>query len=198
MTITTVDVLKGLTPARKLGSGYNAAGMNTYPIANGYGSNIGEGDPVKLSAGLIELATNTDKVIGVFDSVRYIDSNGQLQFKNKFEAGVSSQGGKEVEGGYSQPLANIIDDPNQTYVIRTSDSVAVSAGHVGSSFKVSAIGSVVGTRSQAVLDIAASAGSSGGHMVTILGLWTGRNSEFGDTPSAVEVKLSNHGLVGEL
>jgi hypothetical protein len=197
MTLTTVDVLKGLTPTRKQGANYNSGGFNTYPIANGYASDIGEGDPVQLTGGEIELATNALAVIGVFKGCRYIDSNGQLQYKTNFTAGVSSQGGKEVEGGYSQPLANVVDDKDQSYVVRTQVS-ALAVTAIGTSYKMSAIGSVVGGRSQAVLDVAASAGTSGGHMVTVLGLWTGRNSEWGTGPIAVEVKLSNHGIVGEL
>jgi hypothetical protein len=193
-----LDVLKGLTPSRKLGSNYNSGGYTTYPIANGYASNIGEGDPVKLSAGQIQLAVNTDPTLGVFMGVRYIDSDAKLQFKKNFVAGTSSQGGKIVEGGYSQPLAFVSDDADGTFIIRTEDSVSISAGLLGQSFKVSAIGSVVNGRSQAVLDVAASAGSSGGHMVTIIGKWTGRDNDFGDAPTAVEVKLSNPGIVGEL
>ena len=193
-----LDVLKGLTPVRKNGSGYNNGGGNWYPIANGYGSAIGEGDPVKLSAGVIQLAENTTATLGVAKEFAYVDSEGKLQFKRTLAASTSSQGGKEVFGGYSQPMAFVHDDPNQTYVIRTVDAASVSAGLLGKSFKVSAIGSVVGGRSQAVLDVAASVGSSGGHMVTIVGLYTGQDSEWGDAPTAVEVKLSNQGIVGEL
>ncbi len=194
----TIDVLKGLRPARKQGSNYNAAGGNMYPIANGYASNIGEGDPVKLDAGVIELATNGEKSIGVFKQVSYIDSEDQLQVKKNFTANTSSKGGKEVFGGYKQPMALITDDKDQTYVIRTSDTKTLAATALGSSFKVSAIGSVVNGISQAVLDVDASAGTSGGHMVTVTGLWTGRDSEWGVSPIAVEVKLSNPGILGEL
>lgn len=192
-----LDVLKGLTPTRKIGSGYNTAGGNMYPIANSYATAIGEGDPVKLSGGTLKLGTNADPVIGVFQSVSYIDSNGQLQIKKNFVASTSSQGGKEVFGGYSQPMALVIDDPNQLYAIRTVSAV-MSAGNIGQSFTVSAIGSVVTGRSQAALDVSASAGASAGHMVTVMGLYTGRSSEWGTGPIAVEVKLSNHGIVGEL
>jgi hypothetical protein len=192
-----LDVQKGLTPTRKLGAGYNNGGMNIYPIANGYASNIGEGDPVKLSGGVINLATNAGAVIGVFAGCQYIDDNAQLQFKNNFVAGTSSKGGIQVGLGLSQPLAKVYDDPNQTYIVRTHLS-ALAATDLGKSYKVSAIGSVVGGRSQAVLDVAASVGTSGGHMITVIGLWTGQDSEFGTGPIAVEVKLSNYGIVGEL
>lgn len=192
-----LDVLKGLTPVRKLGSGYNNGGGNWYPIDNGYAANIGEGDPVKLSVGRINVALNTAACLGVLAQVAYVDSDGKLQYKREFVAGTSSKGGKEVFGGYTQPMALVYDDPNQTYVIRTT-TTSVSSGMIGRSFKVSAIGSVVGSRSQAVLDVAASAGTSGGHMVTVIGLYTGQDSEWGTAPTAVEVKLSNHGFIGEL
>lgn len=192
-----ITITKGLTVTRKLGAGYNTAGFNVYPITNGYGSNIGHGDPVKLSAGKIELATNAGAVIGVFAGCKFVDDEGRLQVKKNFVAGTSSKGGSTVEGDYTQPVAMVYDDPNQTFVIRTL--TCVSAGALGKSFKVSAIGSVVGEQSQAVLDVAASAGTSGGHMVTIIGLWQEPNNTWDVSGgTAVEVKLSNYGIIGEL
>lgn len=193
-----LDVLKGLTPTRKLGSGYNECGFNSYPIANGYASNIGEGDPVKISAGVIQLADNDTVCFGVFKGVRYIDSDSQLQFKRNFTAGTSSKGGVDVGGGYLQPLAEVYDGVNQTYIVRTLSS-ALAATNIGASYRMSAIGSVVNGRSQAVLQTTSAGTSTGdGHMVTVMGLWTGQSSEWGTGPIAVEVKLSNHGMVGEL
>lgn len=193
-----LNIPKGFTPARKIGSNYNSGGFNTYPIENGYATAIGRGDPVKLSAGTIQLATNADKVLGVFQGSKYIDNDGRLQFKPNFPAGTSSKGGMNVESNYRQPLAMVNDDPDQTYILQALASI--SAGMLGSSFKVSAIGSVNGYtgRSNAVLDVAASAGTSGGHMVTILGLWTEADVDWDDSPIAVEVKLSQPGIVGEL
>lgn len=192
-----LDVLKGATPNRKLGSGYNNGGTNWYPIANGYATDIGEGDFVKVSGGTLLLATNLAAAIGSLKQVSYIDSDGKHQFKRNFTAGTSSKGGKEVFGGYTQPMAQVFDDPNQTYIVQTLLS-ALTVSAVGKSYKMSALGSVVNGRSQAVLDVNASAGTSGGHMVTVIGLWTGQSSEWGTGPIAVEVKLSNHGFVGEL
>jgi len=192
-----LDVLKGATPGRKLGGKPNSGATNMYPIGNGYASDIGEGDFVKLSAGLINVATNTQACLGVFRSVAFVDSDGKLQVKRNFAASTSSQGGKVVFGGYTQPMAMVCDDPDQTYIMRTT-TTSVSAGMIGRSFKVSAIGSVVGGRSQAVLDVSASVGTSGGHMVTIVGLYNGQDSAWGTAPTAVEVKLSNHGFIGEL
>lgn len=194
-----LDVLKGLTPNRKLGSRPNSTGFGTYPIANGYGSDIGEGDPVKLSAGVIQLADNDSVCLGIFIGCHYANADGQVIFNKTFPTGTSSKGGVQLEGGYTQPLAKVVDDPDSTFIIRTVDAVSVSQGLLGSSFKVSAIGSVVNGRSQAVLDLTSAGTSTGdGHMITVIGLWTGRDNEWGDAPTAVEVKLSNPGIVGEL
>jgi hypothetical protein len=194
--VEVMHVLKGATAGRKLGSGYNAGGLNAYPIANGHAENIGEGDFVKLSAGKIQLATNLAACLGAFAQVEYIDSEGKLQCKRNFVAGTSSMGGRVVQGGYTQPVALVYDDANQTYIMRTN--VTASAGILGRSFKVSAIGSVVNGRSQAVIDLAASAGTSAGYMVTVVGPYLDTFSGWDDSPAALEVKLANAGIVGEL
>lgn len=198
MAETTLNILKGLTPTRKLGSNYNAGAGNWYPVSNGYATAIGNGDPVKLSAGKIELATNAGVVLGTLQQVMYINSDGELTFDDDFVAATSSKGGVIVANGVAQVFALVNDDPNQTYIMRTVDAASISAGMIGRSFKVSAIGSVVGGRSQCVIDVAASAGTSGGHMITVMGLFSEPGNAWGNAPTAVEVKLSNHGIIGEL
>lgn len=194
-----LTVPRGFTPTRKLGANYNSGGLNAYPVSNGYNTAIGNGDPVKLSAGKIELATNAGAVLGVLAGVKYIDSEGRLQVTPNFIAGTSSKGGLFVEGKFTQPVAMVYDDPNQAYILLTVSAASVSAGLLGASKKVSAIGSVNAMgRSQCVIDVDASAGSSAGHMVTIVGLWSEPGSNWGDAPTAVEVKLSNPGIIGEL
>ena len=193
---------KGFTPNRKLGGGYNSGGMGNYPIANGYASNIGEGDPVKLSGGTIQLAENTTETLGIFAGCKYVDPDtAQLRVRKDFPANTSSKGGVKVEGStYSQPIALVAEGVDRTFTMQTTEvSVSsLSAGIIGKSYAVSAIGSVLNGRSQAVVDIAASAGTTAGHMVTIVGLYKEPDVEFGVTPLAVEVKLSNPGIVGEL
>ncbi len=197
-----LDVTKGFTPARKLGSTPNNSATGTYPIRNGYATAIGNGDPVLLSAGFIKLGANGSPCIGVLGGVRYIDADSRLVFTPNFIAATSSKGGVEVEGGYTQPLAYVYDDPGQTYVVRTL-LTALPVSAVGRSYRMSAIGSVnaIG-QSEAVLDVNATAGTSAGdgHMVTVIGIWKGQDSNFGTgaTPIAVEVKLSNYGSVQEL
>ena len=95
-------------------------------------------------------------------------------------------------------MAHVYDGEAQTCIVRTESS-ALAATNIGTSYRMSAIGSVVNGRSQAVLQTTSAGTSTGdGHMVTVLGLWTGQSSEWGTGPIAVEVKLSNPGIVGEL
>lgn len=194
-----LHITKGFTPTRKLGSGYNNAGLNLYTIANGYGSNIGFGDPVKLSAGTLKLATNTSPVLGIFQGVKFIDSEGRLQVKKNFVAGTSSKGGIPIEGTrYTQPVAMVADDPDQTYIIQALTTV--TPAQLGKTCKVSAIGSVtpVNGNANCVVDVLASVGTSGGHMVTIIGLWTEPENKWNNAPIGLEVKLSRPGIVGAL
>lgn len=197
MPETGLHVLKGLTPSRKLGAGVNNVGFNHYPITNSYAFNIGEGDPVLLCGGKVKLATNTaTKVLGVFLGVSYVRDTGQAQFQKNFVAGTSANGVIPIFGKYLQPMAMVADDPEQTYIIRTSDSTAIPQTGLGKSYKVSAIGTVVNGRSQAVIDVAASAGTSGGYMVNVLGISADVNSAWGVAPNAVEVKLARQGTIG--
>jgi hypothetical protein len=198
MAETALNILKGFTPTRKVGSNAATGGLNAYPVSNGYATAIGNGDPVKLSAGKIELATNAGAVLGTLQGVMYVDSNGAFQVSPNFVAATSSKAGVVVAQGLTQPIALVNDDPNQTFVMRTVTAASISAGMIGRSFKVSAIGSVVGGRSQCVIDVAASAGTSGGHMITVMGLFSEPGNAWGNAPTAVEVKLSNPGIIGEL
>jgi len=194
-----IDIQKGFTPARKLGSQYNSCGFNTYPIRNGYATAIGEGDPVALSAGYIVIATNAKNCYGVFGGCQYVDPvTGQLQFTKDFVAGTSSKGGVPVLNGEARVYGKVYDDEDNTYIVRTATSAVLQVSAVGRTYKMSAIGSVVNGRSQCVIDGVASAGTSGGYMVTVLGLYGTQNVAWGQGPIAVEVKLARFGSVQEL
>lgn len=77
---------KGLNNLRNVGSSPDNKGINDYTIASGYNTNIGVGDPVKLSSGTLVLATNGADAIGVFQGVSYTDSFGAPVFKQYWPA----------------------------------------------------------------------------------------------------------------
>lgn len=120
---------KGLTPSRMVGSGGDNRGLSSYPIASGYASSIGLGDPVKLSSGTIVLATNdTADAIGVFAGVKYTDSEGTPQFKKSWTASTT---GTDIE-------ALVDDNPFRTFTAKADGPVPlVTPGDI---FAMSGIG----------------------------------------------------------
>lgn len=97
---------KGLNPARKLGSAPDNKGLNTYTIASGYATALGQGDPVKLVSGSLQRGTNNaDGSIGVFQGVRYTDSEGNIKYSNYWPASTVAT---EIE-------ALVMDDPSATF-----------------------------------------------------------------------------------
>lgn len=103
-------VKSGLNPSRKVGSGVNNAGLNTYAIASGYATALGKNDPVKLASdGTIERATNDSAdAIGVFLGVSYTDANGDVKFSKNW---VASTVATNVE-------ALVMDDPTAVFTVK--------------------------------------------------------------------------------
>lgn len=97
---------KGLNPSRQVGSGVDNKGLNSYPIASGYGTQLSVGDPVKLSAGNLVIATNdTANAIGVFLGVNFTDSQGEIKYNRIWPA---SQVATNVD-------ALVMDSPSATF-----------------------------------------------------------------------------------
>jgi len=107
--------LKGLTPARKVGSGPDNKGLSTYAIATGYATSLGLGDPVKLTTdGTLVRATNdTADAIGVFAGVSYTDSEGSPQFKKMWTASTAATDVKAL----------VTDDPFATFTAKADGPI---------------------------------------------------------------------------
>ncbi|MBK9497166.1 MAG: hypothetical protein IPO08_22155 [Xanthomonadales bacterium] len=87
-------------------------------IATGLAVNIFEGDIVKTDATLgITVAAATDGYLGVFKGVRYVDSNGDIKFANKWVSGTTLKSG-------TRAWALIDDDPFSRYIVQTSGTIA--------------------------------------------------------------------------
>jgi hypothetical protein len=91
--------------------------QNRYRILKNYGTAIFQGDLVKaVTNGTIERAGATDNpVVGVFNGVFYTDPDTQKPtFKNYYPGTVSA----------NDIIANVIDDPNVVYEIKSDGSFA--------------------------------------------------------------------------
>ncbi len=98
---------KGLWVAKKVGSGPDNGGFDTYEIASGYGTSIFTGDPVKVVAGKIQKAANGDDVVGILIGVHYTDVNGTPQHKPYWPASYVPPADKIY--------AKVMNDPFRTF-----------------------------------------------------------------------------------
>ena len=128
----------GLKPVKMRGAQYNNGGMETFPVANAYGTALFRGDPVKLSAGYLQIAGNGDKVLGVFWGASYVDANGVPQAARHLPASTAANGAPydQVDGlGLEVNVAKVITQRDVLMEIQADNSVSV--GLVGRNFRVS-------------------------------------------------------------
>lgn len=118
--MANADSPRGFEPMRHKTGG--VIRHNEYRIADDYGTAIFSGDLVKLVAGGgIEVATAGDRVVGVFQGVRFVNDSGEQKFEKNWTASQS------VQGSYA--YAQVIDDPMVTF--RAQADGAVTADDVG-------------------------------------------------------------------
>lgn len=119
----TVDKPRGFRPVGHFSGGTPQRLGNRYTIASGYGTAIGYGDPVRSSGtgnGIV-IGTATGAVLGVFQGCKYIDANGEVQFKKNWPASTTAT---EIE-------AYVIDDPYVLFSVQADG--AVTAANLGQS-----------------------------------------------------------------
>ena len=111
----------GFRPLRHLGGGV-ASRTNEFPIATGYSTAIGTGDPVKLVAdGTIEQAAANNRILGVFMGVDYVDASGNQVFSSRW---IASTAATEIK-------ARVITDPMVTFEVESAKATAPDQTDVG-------------------------------------------------------------------
>lgn len=139
----------GLRPVRKIGGEPWVSSFTQWKIASDYGTNIFQGDLVKLmSTGYIEKATNTSDAptngfLGVFWGAQYIDPDMGFVTKNWYDhASIAVVAD-----------ALVISDPDVIFQIQASGSLDIAA--IGArAHLVQTAGSTVTGRSAVALDSA--------------------------------------------
>ncbi len=112
----------GFRPFRHLGGGTPNRYME-YPIASGYNTSIGTGDPVALiSDGTITLCAAGNRILGIFQGVDYIDPTGSVIFSSYWPASTESR---------TDIKAHVIVDGAVTYEVESNKSSAVAQTDVG-------------------------------------------------------------------
>lgn len=156
----TVNFLGGLVRSRQV-TGGSAQRQKRYPIKNGAHSAMYTGTPVKLSAGTLDVATNTAPVLGVATGFAWIDkTTGQPQYSKYIPANTSQKNSGYLEG-FTQPFATVDDDPMGTWIIKTDASV--STGELGALARVTnaGAGSAITGRGACEADTTGTAVSAG-------------------------------------
>ena len=119
-----VDRPNGLVASRHSAGG-TPQRLGGYSIASALAENIYSGDPVDLT-GLgrnIALATAGDDnpIVGIFAGVKYVDSNGEQQFRPRWPTGTVAT---EIE-------ALVYDDPLQEFVVQVDGAAGLIEADVG-------------------------------------------------------------------
>ena len=113
------DAPRGLHPVRQQSPGCSAV-QNGYPIKSGYGGTIWQGDPVILAAdGTLEKGTAAGiDHIGIFNGVKFVDEEGEQQFKSYWSAGTVAT---EIE-------ASVYDDPTTIFLVQATTATQADVG----------------------------------------------------------------------
>lgn len=102
--------------------GGEANRLNQYHIASALANNIFRGDlviPTVTSKNISLQAAVTNRVVGVFDGVFYIDPNGEPQFRPRWLSGQILKTGTVSD-------ANVYDDPKSLFEVQASAAFALA------------------------------------------------------------------------
>lgn len=157
-------------------------------IASAYGSNIFKGSPVILATtGAITIGTAAADLLGIFNGVEYIDTNGKPNYSPYWPAGQTVQTG-------SAPAAYVWEDALIVYDVQANGPLAATS--VGDQADVVNPGNgstQTGTSTAALSTTLAGAGAQA--QFRIMGLSLGQDNAWGDLFTIVQVQLARHQFV---
>jgi len=181
--MANVNKAFGLRPIGNL-SATGAQKQYGYEIADNQAGTIFQGDLVVLTAGFISRflpATHT-AAVGVFNGCNYIDpTTGKPTFKNFYPGSVNITSGKIV--------ADVIDDPNQLFLIQCNASIA--ATDIGKNADVVGTGGSTTTGISSMELASSTLATTAALNLKVVGLYNDVNNEYG-TNAVVVVKINEH------
>jgi len=156
-------------------------------IASEYGTAIFSGQPV-IDSGtgrrINVVGAATDAILGVFIGCRYTNAQGEPKFSPYWPASTATLNGDDA-------VALIWDDPNELFVVRTSDTIAIA--DIGLLHDV-----VNGTGNTTSGRAGSSIGATGGQQFRTMGLFEEDHSGnvYGQY-AQVYGKFHSHALAGD-
>ena len=162
----------GLKPVNLIGGRVYAGSTRQIKIASGFGTNIFNGDVVKLVAGgTVEKDTGTTALtpVGVFVGCKFTDPNTeQMTFKNHWPASTVA----------SDAFAYVVDDPDVLFLIQADGAVAQT--ELGSNFAVVQGSGSTGTGVSGVSLDASTSATTNTLPMRLIDFWNGPESSIGD------------------
>ena len=162
----------GLKPVKLIGGRVYAGSTRQIKIASGFGTNIFNGDVVKLVAGgTVEKDTGTTALtpVGVFVGCKFTDPNSeQMTFKNHWPASTVA----------SDAFAYVVDDPDVLFLIQADGAVAQT--ELGSNFAVVQGSGSTGTGVSGVSLDASTSATTNTLQMRLIDFWNGPESSIGD------------------
>ena len=184
-----VDRPFGLIATRH-GAGGTPQRLGAYEVASGLAQDLFAGDPVVLTGTgrriTIATAGDANLITGVFAGVRYVDANGDVQFRPRWPSGTVATG---ITPG-QDPEALVYDDPGQEFIIQVSAVAGLVVADVGQMGNfVAGAGNAFTGRSAFEFDQTTLAGAS--KQLRILGLSRIPENDYGQFAKA-RVLINNH------
>lgn len=182
--MANVDKAFGLRPLGNL-SATGAQKQYGYNIADNQAGAIYQGDLVTLSAGYIVKYDSTlhTVAVGVFNGCNYVDpTSGKPTWSNYYPGSVNITTG--------QITADVIDDPNQLFLIQADEDVVQADIGLNANIAYTAGSNVTGV-SGTELDSSTIANTAG-LVLKIVGNYNAPNNTLGQNYVDVIVKINAH------
>ena len=170
----------GMTVSGKTGM----VSYKRYVIADGYATNIANGDPVSLSGGNIIACPESAKPIGILRGVEYIDAQGAYQMLSHYPQPLTNTG---TIDGFATVVALVQPIDDQVFAMEASTTL--NQANVGTNYRISGTGTLgQNGRSTAVIAVA-SAITSETRLVQVMGLLEKPGNAYGATGVDVLVRF---------
>jgi hypothetical protein len=173
----------GLRPLGNL-SATGAQKQYGYLIADSQSGAIYQGDLVTIDNGYLVKFNNTDHTVavGVFNGCNYIDpSTGKPTWKNYYPGSVNITAG--------QIVADVIDDPNQLFIIQNAGTP--TQANIGTNADITASTTGSTTTGVSSMTMSGSFTESASANLKAVGLWNVPGNEMGQYAVLV-VKINEH------
>lgn len=190
--MANTDRANGLVLLRH-GAGGTPGRLTAYAIADALAQNLFSGDPVITTGtasalngrAFITVGAAGGRIVGIFAGVRFVDANGEQQFRPRWISGQVTQ-----QDPRSPVEALVYDDPDMQFEIQVSGASGLAAVNVGQAADIVNMGTGNAFTGRSAAELSSTITTTG--TLKILGLAGPRvNNDFGEFAKA-RVFIAEH------